>query len=68
MSETTKKQLLLEFESCLHDFWGEEPTRRKIGEAWRDYLDAFRESEPVPKNWYSLVKDEREALYRIAGV
>lgn len=66
--KTTKKRLLEEFESCLFDFWGEEPTRRKISEAWRDYLDCIKETEAVPKKWYTLAKDERENLYRIAGV
>lgn len=68
MGETTKNQLLSEFESCLFDFWGEEPTRRKIVEAWRDYLDSIKESEPVQKSWYRLNKDEKENLYRIAGI
>lgn len=68
MGETTKKQLLSEFESYLFDFWGEEPTRRKIGEAWRDYLDSVKESEPIPKSWYSLTKEERENLYKVAGI
>lgn len=31
--EETKEQLLNEFEGCLFDFWGEEPTKRKIVEA-----------------------------------
>lgn len=65
---TTKEQLLNEFESCLFDFWGEEPTRRKISEAWRDYLDSVKECEYIPKSYYTLSRCEREHLYKIAGI
>lgn len=63
-----KRQLLNEFESCLNDFWGESPTKTGIREAWRDFLDIVRESEPIPKSFYTLTKTERERLYRIAGL
>lgn len=63
-----KRQLLNEFESCLNDFWGENPTRTGIKEAWRDFLDTVRESEPIPKSFYTLTKAERERLYNIAGL
>lgn len=65
---TTKEKLLKEFEGCLFDFWGEEPTKTKIKEAWYDFLDTVKESEEVPKSYYTLTKDERERLYEIAGL
>ena len=55
-----KRQLLNEFESCLNDFWGESPTRTGIKDAWKDFLDTVRESEPIPKSFYTLTKTERE--------
>lgn len=42
---TGKEQLLYEFSSTLEDFWGEEPTKRSIVAAWKDYLDCVGESE-----------------------
>lgn len=61
-----KEDLLKEFESTLFDFWGEKPTKRKIQEAWRDYLDAIKADEPVEKEWYKLTKEEKEHLYKVA--
>lgn len=63
-----KKDLLNQFECCLLDFWGEEPTRTKIKEAWSDFLDAVSESEHVPKEYYKLTKSEREKLYSFADI
>lgn len=65
---TTKEKLLKEFEGCLFDFWGEEPTKTKTKEAWYDFLDTVKESEKVPKSYYTLTKDERKRLYKIADL
>lgn len=65
----TKEQLLDEFSGCLFDFWGEEPTRTRIKEAWSDFLDTVREGDKtIPKSYYKLDKLERERLYREAGL
>lgn len=63
-----KKDLLHQFETCLYDFWGEEPTKATIKEAWIDYLDCLSESENIPKSYYKLNKEERERLYKVAEV
>lgn len=63
-----KEQLLSEFESCLYDFWGGEPTKTGIKKAWKDYLDSVKENEEIPKTYYKLTKDEREKLYCLAGL
>lgn len=64
----SKKDLLNQFESTLKDFWGEEPTRTAIKEAWADFLDSVSKNETVPKEYYKLSKEEREKLYKLAGV
>lgn len=63
-----KENLLEQFESCLFDFWGEEPTRRGIVDAWIDFMDSVREDEDVPKEYYRLTMDEKRRLYRVAGI
>lgn len=63
-----KKDLLSQFEVTLFDFWGEEPTRTKIKEAWSDFLGTVAETEDVPKEYYKLTKEERENLYKLAGI
>lgn len=69
---TKKEQLMYEFSSTLIDFWGEKPTKRKIVEAWHDYLDAVREDKEeqkeVPESFYKLTMDEKKILYKEAGL
>ncbi len=64
----SKKDLLNQFEVTLEDFWGEEPTKTTIKEAWVDFLDSVSEGETVPKEYYKLSKEEREKLYKLAGL
>ena len=64
--KTTKENELHMFEACLFDFWGEEPTKRAIVQAWKDYLDTVKENYEVPKEWYALTMDEKRKLYKIA--
>ena len=67
--ETTTKQKELElFENCLFDFWGEEPTKKKIVEAWKNYLDTVDENYNVDKKWYTLTMEEKKQLYKVAGL
>ena len=66
--QTTKNHELELFKSCLHDFWGEEPTKRAILAAWRDCLDCVSEDYEVEESWYKLSKEEKEELYKVAGV
>lgn len=66
MDRTTKEQELELFKSCLFDFWGEEPTKRAIVEAWKDYLDAVKADYEVPAAWYKLTMDEKRMLYKAA--
>lgn len=63
-----KEQLISEFESCMNDFWGEEPTKRGIVTAWKDYLDSVSESEQVDNRFYTLSKTEKQHLYDVAGL
>ena len=65
---TTKQKELELFESCLFDFWGEEPTKRKIAEAWKDYLDSVDGDYNVDKKWYTLTMNEKRKLYKVAGL
>ena len=66
--KTTKENELHMFETCLFDFWGEEPTKREILHAWRDYLDAVKENYEVSEDWYKLTMDEKRKLYKVAGL
>lgn len=63
-----KQELLKQFESTLYDFWGDEPTKKAIQEAWVDFLDAVKETEPVQASWYKLTTAEKTRLYNKAGI
>lgn len=65
---TDKNKELNAFEGCLIDFWGEEPTKRGITEAWKDYLDTLSGDFDFPKAWYKLTMEEKRKLYRVAGL
>lgn len=65
---TDKKKEIEAFKSCLDDFWGEEPTKRGIVSAWKDYIDSLRETYDVPASWYKLTMEEKRELYRTAGL
>lgn len=72
---TTKEKLLKEFEGCLFDFWGEEPTKTKIKEAWYDFLDTVKESEKVPhtinigkERWYYMRKNIKRIFATITAL
>lgn len=65
---TNKEKELEMFETCLFDFLGEEPTKRKIVEAWKDYVSSLEENYEVPKAWYKLTMEEKRKLYKVAGL
>lgn len=61
-----EKQIELEnFKITLADFWGEEPTKRGVVQAWKDYVDLL---EDAPEEWKKLTKEEKEELYEEAGL
>ena len=64
MEEMTKKNIYEWFKVCCIDFWAEKKTRKKVKEAWEDFLHALREDgEKVPE--YKLTKAEIEDLMKI---
>lgn len=65
---TDKEKELKAFEVCLFDFWGEEPTKKGIVDAWKDYVLTLEENYEVPKEWYNLTMEEKRRLYKVAGL
>lgn len=65
---TTKEKELEIFESNLLDFVGEEPTKRKIIESWKNYLVLLSNYFAVSDAWYKLTMEEKRKLYSVAGL